>query len=162
PRAAALGARVQADLTNAARFKGDWPGDGDQWAEWQNAIAAIVRRALDQHCQIEWDIWNEPDQKTSWKATRDQFFEHWVRTVRTIREIDPQAVIVGPSISDYNKGWLDAFLKFAKDYDTLPDVLSWHESNVKTEIPGHVSGLNDSLWQDGMNISRISINQCLF
>ncbi|MFC4996239.1 hypothetical protein ACFPIJ_00155 [Dactylosporangium cerinum] len=53
----------------------------------------------------------------------------WNTAVTEIRRLDPAAVIVGPSYSGYNHGWLDAWLARTKADGTLPGVLNWHFGN---------------------------------
>ncbi|MEU6715790.1 hypothetical protein ABZ897_30360 [Nonomuraea sp. NPDC046802] len=69
---------------------------------------------------------NEPDQ--IWYGGNLTAFLNDYRTVhRKIRSIDPGARIAGPNFAGYRSADLRTFLRFARDNDVLPDVMTWHE-----------------------------------
>jgi len=143
-----------------------WPGDGGDWSEWENLVADLVTRARGQQCVFEWDIWNEPDTGTFWGRDRGQWYETWRRGYVKIREFDPGAVVVGPSLAGYDRQYLLDFLTYAKSHDVLPDVLSWHEFDWSTQsgsrlIPDHVSEMRALMKQHGIGIDRISLNEII-
>ncbi|MBD8548593.1 cellulosome protein [Sphingomonas sp. CFBP 8760] len=67
-----------------------------------------------------------------WNKNPAAFFDTWDRAYRAIRQILPGARIAGPNTSilyDEVKG----FMAHAVKYDTVPDVVTWHElSNPAT------------------------------
>ena len=170
PRVQRLGARQQLVVSDSwgDRYgfgrSQHWPGDGGDWAEWENLVADLVTRAKGQQCVFEWDIWNEPDTETFWGRDQSQFYETWRRGYVKIREFDPEAVIVGPSLSGYERQSLLDFLTYAKSHNVLPDILSWHEfgweeQNVSRQIPDHVTEMLTLMKEQGIRISRISLNE---
>lgn len=80
---------------------------------------------------IEWDLWNEPDYVGFWPSNRtiEQFYEVWKMMFNKVRELDPNAVIVGPSYFHFgtNGESLKKFLRYAKANNCLPNRLTWHE-----------------------------------
>ena len=144
-----------------------WPGDGGDWREWENLVADLVTRAKGQQCVFEWDIWNEPDTDTFWGRDRAQWYETWRRGYAKIREFDPSAVIVGPSLAGYDREFLLEFLTYAKSHNVLPDVLCWHEfgwddaQDISREIPAHVTEMRVLMRQQGIGVDRICLNEVI-
>jgi len=143
-----------------------WPGDGGDWREWENLVADLVTRTKGQGCVVEWDIWNEPDTDTFWGRDRAQWLEAWRRGYLKIREFDPHAVIVGPSLASYDRQVLLDFLTYAKAHNVLPDVLSWHEfgwdeQNGARQIAEHTAEMRALMAERGINMERISLNEII-
>ena len=143
-----------------------WPGDGGDWSEWENLVADLVTRAKGQGCVFEWDIWNEPDTNLFWGRDRAQWYETWRRGYLKIREFDPGAVIVGPSLAAYDREFLLEFLTYAEAHGVLPDVLSWHEFGWNTpdparQIPDHATEMRALMKERGIPIERISLNEII-
>lgn len=46
-----------------------------------------------------WEIWNEPDIDRFWAGTMDEFYELARRTAATVREVDPDATILGTAMT---------------------------------------------------------------
>lgn len=159
PRAKALGARLQLVLSDSSGYKAPWPGDGGDWAPWLATVDRIVKKAKTEGKSYEWDIWNEGDTNTFfWIRSIAQFNEMWRRTHVKIREIDPNAVIVGPSPASYGP-WLKNFLLYAKTNNVLPTVLSWHEFEGATKMALHIADIRQFMAANGINSQRISINE---
>jgi len=143
-----------------------WPGDAGEWREWENLVANLVTRAKGQGCVFEWDIWNEPDTKTFWGRDRAQWYETWRRGYLKIREFEPDAIIVGPSLAGYDRELLLEFLTYAKSHNLVPDVLCWHEFGWDTpdparQIPDHAAEMRALMEQQGIPIKRISLNEII-
>ena len=117
--------------------------------------------------QIEWDIWNEPDNADFWGRSQAQFFATWKHAFEAIRAKDPNAKIVGPSIAYFvtqgtnptQGGWLKPFLIYARDNNVLPDVVSWHEMLNPNEIPAQVRMIRDFMAASGIANRPISVNE---
>ncbi|HEV7298762.1 MAG TPA: hypothetical protein VGN72_05300 [Tepidisphaeraceae bacterium] len=132
----------------------EWPGgakdpDYVKWDALVDTKIASAKAAAGGEYVGRWDIWNEPDFSVGpgqyfWPYQdadgAQQFFETWRRAHKKVRAGLPGAQIVGPSIAVLNGlgGQLntypdtgkhitmDAFLKYAKANDVLPDVLTLH------------------------------------
>jgi hypothetical protein len=65
---------------------------------------------------------------------------------------------MGPSISKHDGVWTGEFLKVCKEYDVLPDVVCWHEENLKQDVSGHVNQAGEAFWQDGTDRQRVLIS----
>jgi hypothetical protein len=79
--------------------------------------------------------------------------------VKRIRAIDSQAVIAGPSIGPFDAGWIGGYLKVCKEYDVLPDIITWHEKDPKGDIVAHVDQIENDCWQDGHGLRPIIVYQ---
>lgn len=158
-RARHMGADVQAVLGRSVKFDGKYPGEKDNWSKWDQGVTQLVMGAKAAGQKIEWDIWSEPDRRESFNGSRDDYFRCWYHTVRLIRKLDPEAQIVGPSMSRYDGGWIEGFLKDCKDYEVLPDAVSWHENTGRADVTGHVNNLEENCWQDGFRLRRFTVNQ---
>src|SRR4051812_36887383 len=159
PRAKNLNAAVMATLSDGLKFDGRFPGDGAKWDKWDKGVSDLVRRAHTSGQKVTWEIWSEPNQGASWKGSREDYMVLWYRTVKRIRDIDPSALIAGPSIGPFDAGWIGGYLKVCKEYDVLPDIITWHEKDPKGDIVAHVDQILNDCWQDGHGERPIIIFQ---
>src|SRR5262249_36908695 len=98
----AAGARAQIIAADEMGYQDPWPGDGGDYGAWEAAVSTLATRVKNEHRTFEWDMWNEPnDGSLFWKRSRDQFFETWRRGVVALRAVLPDAVVVGPSVSNF-------------------------------------------------------------
>jgi hypothetical protein len=126
---------VEEGYTLHPLFSDDWGYSDDpgvnNWADWEALVEGFVTEYTDMGLKPLWDIWNEPDHGMFWHWSREHFFETWRRAYVKIREIDPDALIVGPSwsgikpLGDTRDQFLE-FLQFAKDNNVVPDYICWH------------------------------------
>jgi hypothetical protein len=180
-RMALFGARIQVVLSDeyALQFPGrtiyrmtnedfgypsirKWPGDDGDFDLWERVIQYNFDRIEAAGLEVEWDVWEEPNYKGWWGASKRQFFETWKRAHQKLRSLDPDARIVGPSINRFDPDYLEAFLLFAKEHDVLPDVLSWHEIIVEhspASIPTHTAKIRAFMEANDIEIEEIDINE---
>lgn len=104
-----------------------WPGDDGDWSIWERTIHVLVEEVRRLGVDVEWDIWNEPNYSQFWKSTRERWLETWRRGVTLLRELEPDAVVIGPSFSTFDRDYIERFLRYAKEHDVLPSILCWHE-----------------------------------
>ncbi len=138
-----------------------WPGDND-FSLWEDVLEDTYEAVKSKDIDVEWDLWEEPNWSGWWKPSKEQFFETWAFGVKKLRELDSQAVFVGPSITGFDPDYLKAFLLYAKEHDVLPDVLSWHEIHDKdnpTEIPEHAEIMREFMDENGIDIQKFDINE---
>ena len=143
---------------------GPWPGDNNNWQPWEDSVRLVVDRVLGGGYQVEYDIWNEPNISLFWKRDQSRFNQTWKRAYQIIKQKDPQAKIVGPSISKYDKTWLVNFLTFAKTNGVLPQILSWHELDGVPKaslIESNVRDIKSWMSSNGISVESISINEIL-
>jgi hypothetical protein len=106
-------------------FPYEWRG----WDDWERKVTTMVndRLAATDVTNIHgWELWNEAD--WTWDTVAaGSFHDGWSRTYDLVRSLDPVTPIVGPSPSRYVHDEMLAFMTHARDTDTLPDVVVWHE-----------------------------------
>lgn len=163
-RVKALGARSQLVVSDSYWGR-EWPQTDEEWKRWEEIVEQLVGKAERLGYDIEWDIWNEPEDEYFWEVDQARFFETWRRTVLKIRELDPAAIIVGPSLAGYDAKYLDEFLAYAKANSVLPDILCWHEFSWERgghrEIPAHVAETRRLLAKHEIDLERICINEII-
>ncbi len=158
-----LGARLQIVVSDSHGYAlaNWWPGDDGDWSKWQFLVDSMVKRALSEKRIVEWDIWNEPNIGYFWQRDRDRFFETWKRGCLKVRELDPSAVVVGPSLSGYDRKYLEEFLTFCKTNNVVPDILSWHEFGSPRSIPKHVDEMRAFMKSSGIPVKPICLNEII-
>ena len=143
PRAFAIGA------TSVCRISGGWGNEGlipgssptndgtiRYMPNWLATVTTLLNNIQAAGYVVHYDIWNEPDLGSFWAGTQAQFFEMWRQTHLKIRELQPGASIIGPSLAYYDATWMGQFLDYVKANNVVPDVLNWHEWTY-TSIPGN-------------------------
>src|SRR5579864_8392515 len=95
---------------------------------WNTLVANTVRNAIAKGQTFQWDIWNEPDLTEYWTGTEADYLAMWQNAVNTIRGIDPNQIIVGPSTCcSAWSAWPTDLMVFAKANNVLPNIVTLHE-----------------------------------
>lgn len=141
-------------LSDSVKYDGDFPGAKGDWSAWDQGVEKLVREKASS--KPLYQIWSEPDKKESFNGSQADFFSIWVHTAKLIRRLDPKAVLMGPSVATH--GWVQEFMKIAKEHDVLPDIVAFHET-PKPDMPGHIASTSEQFWQDGTNRSVIYVSQ---
>jgi hypothetical protein len=164
-RARSLGITVQMVISDAWGYHadGDWPGDGDDWTNWEKHVTLWARRGKRTGLTYEWDLWNEPDVAMFWGRSAAQYREAWAHGVLALRKEVPQALIVGPSTADNTPAKILEFLRQAQARGVLPDIVSWHELNDQTRfsIVARIEEVRRGMQAMGLPPLPIQINEYL-
>lgn len=128
-RMSALGATVQLVMSDHWSWEWGCPGDDGDWSTLEDHIRNRVTTYQSKGYQLQWDIWNEPDLHQFWKCDPERYPETFSRAFRIIKEMDPDAVVVGPSYCCL--GDVKTFLLHCKKENTLPDIITWHDFNSR-------------------------------
>ncbi|MBL0886925.1 carbohydrate-binding protein [Myceligenerans indicum] len=140
-------------------FPYEWQG----WTDWENKVRTMVQDRLDATWATNiqgWEIWNEPD--WTWDtAAAGSFNDGWTRTHRLIRTMDTVTPIVGPGYATYNHDRMLAFLTNAKNTNTVPDAIVWHELDDMNwnSFDEHVADYRAIENQLGISPRPIAINE---
>jgi hypothetical protein len=104
-------------------------GNCSNWTTFVNDVVTAIGSAGLGNA-VRYDIWNEPDNSAFYPPgyNTTQYYEMWNAAVSEIRSLQSNAVIVGPSVSNYNSTYLSEFLSTVKADGTVPNVLNWHFS----------------------------------
>lgn len=106
-----------------------FPYQWTSWEDWEGKVRQMVQARLAATTTTNingYELWNEPD--LTWQPDRaGPYLDGWTRTHRLVRSLDPVTPIVGPSFTHYERALMEPFLRHARDTNTLPDVVVWHE-----------------------------------
>ena len=99
-------------------------------SNWDSFLTHLVNDISASGVNVRYDIWNEPDNNYFWPAgyAGTQYFQMWDSAYSTIRSLQPSAIIVGPSVSNFNNAYITTFLTHVKATGTVPTFINWHFS----------------------------------
>ncbi|PTM59413.1 dockerin [Desmospora activa] len=108
----------------------EWPYENKGIDDYISKVETQVKKVVADPYRTRYVYvpFNEPD--FIWYNTSDRFqafLQDWKAVYQKIRSLDPTAKIAGPNWAIYHPDAMDAFMVFAKEYDVLPDVTTWHE-----------------------------------
>jgi xylan 1,4-beta-xylosidase len=101
---------------------------------WVALIDAFTRHLLERYGASEvrqwyFEVWNEPNLDGFWeKADQAAYFDLYTRTARTMKAIDAQLRVGGPSTA--GAAWVPEFLAHARATDTPVDFVTTHAYGV--------------------------------
>ncbi len=139
-----------------------WPGDEGDWSRWENFLTELVSRIKKNQYKVVYDIWNEPDGAPHyfWNRPYKQYLEAYRRGALKIRQLDPDAEIMGPSFTHFNKELLEEWVLWAKQNNVLPDILCWHFPGSEN-IDSQVDQMEKFMAQNNIDIDKISIAEMI-
>jgi len=138
----------------------DWPYKWVSWDDYLGKVRTMVQARLDATSTTNingWELWNEPDGTWNTSAA-GSFTDGWARIYAEVRKLDTVTPIVGPSTQSYNHDWMLNFLTAAKNSNTVPDVISWHQWSADS-LPGQLADLRSIESQLGISPRQVSINE---
>lgn len=132
-----------------------WPGDNNNWNDWDNYVQYQLDHARINGLNVQWDMWNEADDSGFWNPSGDKyqrFKDMWYHTFNYIKNYDTihgtNSIIVGPSNSSFGYGnasgvpkklfTVTDFLSWASSNNVLPDIINWHDwhpDDVRNHTP---------------------------
>lgn len=148
PTAVSVGAKLVNRLSD---YYAGWPYQFS-WSTWTPFINSQINQMKQSsyyNSIAAYALWNESD--NTWQSANGTYESFWTTTFRQVRSIDPNKPIQGPSFSD-NISDMRNFLQNAKDTNTLPDILAWHELSTSSKIAGDVANVQSI--EDQLGISR--------
>lgn len=130
-----------------------WKGNTShpQPEAWRTLVDAFVRHLINRYGAEEvrswyFEVWNEPNLAGFWeKADQKAYFELYENSARTIKAIDPQLRVGGPSTA--GAAWVPELLAFAASRDIPIDFVTTHTYGVD-------GGFLDEKGQDDNKLSR--------
>jgi len=101
---------------------------------WRDLVDNFVRHLIDRYGEEEvrtwyFEVWNEPNLDGFWEDGDQQaYFELYENSARTIKAIDPQLRVGGPSTA--GAAWVPELLAFAASRDIPVDFVTTHTYGV--------------------------------
>lgn len=162
-RLAPVGAKVSIRL--ADWFPG-WPYNFTNMTDWLSKIDTTVSRRKTAGLTniYGYEIWNEPNgtwagEDPGATGTRPVSFNQlWLQTYQHLRQVEPDAKIIGPSTSYYDANFIKSFLTFCKTNNCVPDIMDWHELSGGN-LTGNYQSYRSLEQQLGVGPLPISINE---
>lgn len=171
---------VPADLASGTNTSMWWKAHTtppNDIAKWNDLIDHFVRHCMNRYGADEvrkwyFEVWNEPNLKSFFSGTKQQYFDLYKETALTIKKIDPALKVGGPATSNFElehtdkstnsdftpagadgKGgrwrpiWVSDFLKYCHDQGVPVDFVSTHPypTNFAMEIEGEKKILRRSV-----------------
>jgi len=112
----------------------NWPSRGGRSGppadleKWKDVIRTVVQHYQDigMPFQVN-EVWNEPDGTYQFfTGTPEDYQQIYKATVEAIREVDPDAVVAGPS-ADHHMLWNESFVDFVHENGLPLDHYTFHE-----------------------------------
>ena len=101
---------------------------------WRDLVGAFVTHLEQRYGKAEvrswfFEVWNEPNLDGFWeKADQQAYFDLYENTARTIKAIDPELRVGGPSTA--GAAWVPELLSFAAARDVPVDFVTTHTYGV--------------------------------
>jgi xylan 1,4-beta-xylosidase len=101
---------------------------------WRDLVHAFVTHIIERYGKEEvrswpFEVWNEPNLEGFWeKADQKAYFDLYDNTARTIKAIDPELKVGGPSTA--GAAWVPEFLSHVKANGTPVDFVTTHTYGV--------------------------------
>ena len=139
PRAIAGGKKVGLRYRNNITM----PKNMDRWCD---LIEKFIRFLFERYGEAEvrtwyFEVWNEPDLPIFFKGNQKTYFKLYEATARTIKKIDPQLRVGGPSTSACR--WVSEFKEFCEQNHVPYDFLTTH--HYPGDGFGNTFGVKDAL-----------------
>lgn len=136
-----------------------WPYQFTNMTEWFELLEETTTRKIASGLDnfYGYEIWNEPDGTFDGRHAIT-FYELWDQTYDELLQLDPDAVIIGPGDADYDENRMRAFLTFARDSGSLPDIVAWHQL-VGQNLAADYQSYRELEQELGIGPLPISINE---
>ncbi|WP_078549584.1 GH39 family glycosyl hydrolase [Litchfieldia alkalitelluris] len=108
---------------------------------WNDFIHAFIEHLADRYGIEEirswfFEVWNEPNLIHFWSGTKEQYFELYENTAKTIKSFDNQLRVGGPATSI--NAWITDMIEFCEGNNVPLDFISTHHYPT-----------DDPLWKKG-------------
>ena len=133
-------------------------GENEDYGPWIGHVHKIIDQAEERNASVIWDIYNEPDLANVPIRNNDRLKKGWEIAYRIIKERQPRALIVGPSVAYYSA--LRPFLEWSRDRQVFPDVVAYHEYGDPAGAPAYLDDVRGFLNANGL-LRPISVNEIL-
>lgn len=96
---------------------------------WNSLLDHLIKHWIDRYGPEEvrswyFEIWNEPNIKSFWTGSKEDYFKLYMNSAKIIKEIDPKLRIGGPATATGK--WIKEFTEFCDQHQIPFDFLSTH------------------------------------
>jgi xylan 1,4-beta-xylosidase len=130
---------------------GGWNAPPKDYAKWEELAYQWTRHNIARYGAAEvkrwyFEVWNEPNGKSYWTGTPEEFFKLHDHAVAGVRRALPEARVGGPDVAGAGGAFMDGFLRhvvsgtnYATGAKGTPtDFLSFHAKGSPRFVDGHV------------------------
>lgn len=108
----------------------DYISPPKEMKEWTDLIERFIKFIIDRYGLEEvkewfFEVWNEPDISNFWGGTQEDYFELYANTARTIKKINKELKVGGPSTAKTR--WVQEFHDFCTTKNVPIDFISTHQ-----------------------------------
>jgi len=102
------------------------PKDYEKWATLIGKLIAhwVERYGIAEVREWFFEVWNEPNLKTFWTGSQEEYFRLYQYTVTAIKGLDRDLKVGGPATAD--NAWIPEFLAYCKKNALRVDFVSTH------------------------------------
>lgn len=100
-----------------------------EYGQWNTLIRKLVTHWQQRYGAAEvrewfFEVWNEPNLKTFWTGSQDDYFKLYRGTAETIKSVDGSFKVGGPATADNQ--WIGEFVDFCNKNSVPVDFVSTH------------------------------------
>jgi xylan 1,4-beta-xylosidase len=134
-----------------SRIGTGWAHPPKDYAKWGELVYQWVKHCVERYGKAEveqwyWEVWNEPNGASYWKASPEEFYKLHDYAVDAVRRALPTARVGGPHTAGPNNPVMDGFLQhvvsgtnYATGQKGTPtDFLAFHAKGQPRFEDGHV------------------------
>lgn len=128
-----------------------------RYSEWAAHVRALAKSAVARYGAPEvstwpFEVWNEPNLRSFWRGSRDQYFRLYAESARVLKRVNPDIQVGGPA-SAQNE-WIDEFLDFCERKKIPADFVSTHHYPNDATLAPAVAEMEEKLCATPRGILR--------
>ena len=105
------------------------------FSDWGDLVKRLIGHVQVRYGKAEvrswlFEVWNEPNSEKFWAGTKEEYFQLYAETSRTIKKIDEEIKIGGPASAAGE--WISEFLEFAHNEKVMVDFITTHQFPINT------------------------------
>ena len=105
------------------------------FSDWGDLVKRLIGHVQVRYGKAEvrswlFEVWNEPNSEKFWAGTKEEYFQLYAETSRTIKKIDEEIKVGGPASAAGE--WISEFLEFAHNEKVMVDFITTHQFPINT------------------------------